>query len=284
MILIPFTMRPQCLAVLLLSQAIGTSAQSSSTVGAYGQCEFSTSAKAQSQPFLSVFTKFIYFLGGGSGYVGPTACVTGYTCTTSNPYYYQCVPGTAAPSPTPTSTQTTTPTTAPLTTATGSPTTLQSGWYWIRAVESPYFHSYLQTKPNAAAAATATATAVLDSASTAGQFNIISGQLVYNNFGSSSSSSWYMWVENPTNKTQRALRTWFNATAANPYGSFAFSGDTVTWTDPDVARPNTAAFYVCQDADGAENGLFVNTGPYLYQTPAGCYDVDVSLNIKVLVK
>lgn len=82
-----------------------------------------------------------------------------------------------------------------------------------------------------------------------------------------------MWVEDPTDKTQRSLRTWFNTTA-NPYGTFAFSGDTVTWTDPDVARPNTAAFYVCPDDE--ENALFVNTGAYLYNTPAGCYDVDVS--------
>lgn len=95
-----------------------------------------------------------------------------------------------------------------------------------------------------------------------------------------------MWVEDPADKTQRALATWFNSTAS-PYGNFSFSGDTVTWTDPDVARPNTAAFYVCPGnsstedagaaaAGGGENALFVNTGAYLYETPSGCYDVDVS--------
>lgn len=117
----------------------------------------------------------------------------------------------------------------------------------------------------------------MDDASTAGQFNIIDGQLVY--YTGASSAPLYMWVEDPTDKTQRALATWFNSTKST-YGNFSFSGDTVTWTDPDVARPNTAAFYVCPgngttDATG-ENALFVNTGAYLYETPSGCYDIDVS--------
>ncbi|EJD54712.1 putative isomerase YbhE [Auricularia subglabra TFB-10046 SS5] len=43
---------------------------------------------------------------GGQGWSGATSCVSGYTCTVSNPYYSQCLPG-AAPSssaPAPTST------------------------------------------------------------------------------------------------------------------------------------------------------------------------------------
>lgn len=150
----------------------------------------------------------------------------------------------------------------------GTPTTLLSGWYWIRGVESPYFHSYLQALPTARAG-----TALLDSYLTAGQFNIIDGQLVYN---TGSGSPLYLNVEDPADKTQRALATTFQATK-NTYGTFAFSGDTVTWTDPDVARPNTAAFYVCpgKSASG-ENALYINTGAYLYLTPSGCYDVDVS--------
>lgn len=166
-------------------------------------------------------------------------------------------------------------TTAPSSTDTGTPTTLVSGWYWIRGVESPYYHSYLQTLPTAAPG-----DALMDDASTAGQFNIIDGQLVYN---TGSSAPLYMWVEDPADKTQRALATWFNSTASS-YGSFSFSGDTVTWTDPDVARPNTAAFYVCPgNVTGAagENALYVNTGAYLYETPSGCYDVDVSWSFRV---
>lgn len=152
----------------------------------------------------------------------------------------------------------------------GTPTTLLSGWYWIRGVESPYFHSYLQALPTARAG-----TALLDSYLTAGQFNIIDGQLAYNT-GSGTTNPLYLNVEDPVDKTQRALATTFKATK-NTYGTFAFSGDTVTWTDPDVARPNTAAFYVCPGTSAAgENALYINTGAYLYQTPSGCYDVDVS--------
>lgn len=33
---------------------------------------------------------------GGSGYTGDTSCSAGYTCTSYNPYYAQCVPGTAS--------------------------------------------------------------------------------------------------------------------------------------------------------------------------------------------
>jgi len=40
---------------------------------------------------------------GGINYSGPSSCVAGYACTSYNPYYYQCVPGTVAPAPTTTS-------------------------------------------------------------------------------------------------------------------------------------------------------------------------------------
>ncbi|KAA1476235.1 endo-1,4-beta-xylanase C precursor [Dentipellis sp. KUC8613] len=33
------------------------------------------------------------FSRGGQGWTGPTTCVAGYTCTVSNPYYSQCIPG-----------------------------------------------------------------------------------------------------------------------------------------------------------------------------------------------
>ncbi|KAF8467319.1 RlpA-like double-psi beta-barrel-protein domain-containing protein-containing protein [Kalaharituber pfeilii] len=69
--------RATFLTVLLASVAGLVSAQQS----AYGQC-------------------------GGIGWSGPTTCVRGYTCVFSNPYYSQCLPGSAATSPTtrPTST------------------------------------------------------------------------------------------------------------------------------------------------------------------------------------
>ncbi|KAF7163713.1 hypothetical protein CNMCM6106_000529 [Aspergillus hiratsukae] len=74
-------------------------------------------------------------------------------------------------------------------------------------------------------------------------------------------------VENPVDKAQRTLQTWFNTTQ-NQYGTFGFQGDAVTLSVGDIARPNVAAWYVCGD----EGALFINTGPYGYLTPEGCFD------------
>ncbi|KAI0810055.1 carbohydrate-binding module family 1 protein [Xylaria sp. FL0064] len=221
---------------------------------------------------------------GGINWTGETTCVSGYVCSILNDYYSQCIPGTATSHAKPkqpynsheilrggTSTTTGASTTLPTaTTTTGAgsgtyPTTLQSGYYWIRAVESPNFHSYLQAAPTATPFP-GPGDAYLQSNTKAGQFNIIDSQLVYNP-GSSSGETMYMWVENPTNKTQRTLETWFDTTE-NPYGAFAFQGDTVTWTVADISRPNTAAWLVCGDA----GQLYINTGAYAYDTPSGCAD------------
>lgn len=51
------------------------------------------------------------------------------------------------------------------------------------------------------------------------------------------------------------------------YGTFTFSGDTLSWSTPGVQRQNNAAFLVCE-----EKHVYVNLGPYAYQTPAGCAD------------
>lgn len=127
---------------------------------------------------------------GGIGWTGATTCVSGYTCVKSNDYYSQCVPGTAStsaaasstskPATTLKTTTTNVQTSAPASTATGTPTTgagagttLQSGYYWIRAVESPYFHYYLQSEQ-----LYSTGTGVLGSYTTAGQFQVVDGQLV----------------------------------------------------------------------------------------------------------
>ncbi|KAJ3514912.1 hypothetical protein NLJ89_g2094 [Agrocybe chaxingu] len=50
---------------------------------------------------------------GGDGWTGPTTCIAGYTCTYSNPWYSQCLPGTA-------SATVSTTTSAPTSTATSS--------------------------------------------------------------------------------------------------------------------------------------------------------------------
>ncbi|KAI1333890.1 hypothetical protein F5Y15DRAFT_320730 [Xylariaceae sp. FL0016] len=219
---------------------------------------------------------------GGVGFSGDTACVSGYTCSILNDYYSQCVPGaaatttsaTTATSTTGTSTTATSGTTSgasstssvPVVTATGSdpyPTTLLADYYWIRAVESPNYHSYLQAAPTATPYP-GSGDAYLLTASAAGQFNVVSGQLV---FYMPSSEPLYMGVENSANKTQRTLATWFNSTE-NSYGTFAFSGDALTWTVDDIDRPNEAAWYVCGD----EGRLYINTGAYAYDTPDGCVD------------
>lgn len=137
-----------------------------------------------------------------------------------------------------------------------------SGWYWIRGVAAPNFHSYLQTKPTGVPS-----DSFLDAASNAGQFNVINGQLVYN---TGAGGELYMHVENPEDKTQRKLETWFSE-EENDYGEFGFQGDTLTWHTDDIARPNEAAWLVCEDQQ-----LFINTGAYLYETPAGCADQTVS--------
>ncbi|KAK9770397.1 hypothetical protein SCAR479_12966 [Seiridium cardinale] len=218
---------------------------------------------------------------GGTGWSGSTSCVDGYACSSINAYYYQCVPGTAtsAASSTvqPTSATTTNGATVTTTTAatttisdsspaastTSAPKTLVTGYYWIRAVESPNFHSYLQAAPTATPSP-GPGDAYLLSPDNAGQFNVIDGQLVYYTGGS---DLLYMGVENPTNKTQRTLETWFNSTE-NDYGTFAFQGDTLTWSVEDISRPNNAAWLVCGDA----GQLYINTGAYAYETPDGCAD------------
>ena len=113
-----------------------------------------------------------------------------------------------------------------------------SGYSWIRAVESPYYHSYLQAAPTATPFP-GPGDAYLLSANTAGQFQVEDGQLVY--YTGSGSPPLYMEVENPTNKSQRTLGTWFSETG-NPYGTFALQGDTLTWSVADIARPNVAAW------------------------------------------
>jgi hypothetical protein len=152
-------------------------------------------------------------------------------------------------------------TATPSLTASGPGTTLQPGYYWIRAVEAPNFHKYLQTKPQYSPG-----TALLDSYTTAGQFQIASGQLVQLIGGG---GLLYANVEtNTTAATKLAVS--FNQTK-NTYGTFVFSGDAVTWSTPDIKRPNLSAWLVCE-----EQSLWINLGNYMYMTPAGCADETVS--------
>lgn len=143
-----------------------------------------------------------------------------------------------------------------------TPTTLVKGQYWIRAVASPNYHKYLQTNP-----ANEPGVAILGSSKTAGQYNIVSGQVVEY---TGNDAPLYMNVEKPANLTQRTLATWFNTTK-NEFGTFAFQGDALTWSTPEIQRQNLAAWLVCKN-----QALFINTGAYDYQTPSGCADQTVS--------
>ncbi|PKS07358.1 hypothetical protein jhhlp_005960 [Lomentospora prolificans] len=138
-----------------------------------------------------------------------------------------------------------------------TPSQLQDGQLWIRAVTAPHFHDYLQTNPQ-----NEPGVAILGPKGSAGQYNIVDGQLI----SGGSADKLYLHVEKPDDLTQRKLATWFNTTQ-NEFGTFEFNGDAVVWSTPEVRRENLAAWLACE-----ENALFINTGAYAYNTPAGCSD------------
>lgn len=224
---------------------------------------------------------------GGINWTGATTCVSGYTCRVLNDWYYQCVPGSNPPpaSITPTSTAPITtrttlstatqasstgaqppPTTTRTTIATGGnpnlppmPSTLLPSHYYIRAVATPNYRSYLQAQPTRTPGK-----AYLEDHLGAGQFRLEAGQLVHN-IGEGLEPL-YLNVERPADLTQRKLTTTFKTTK-NVFGTFNFQGDTLTWSTSEIKRPNEAAWLVCENQE-----LFINTGAFLYQTPAGCFD------------
>jgi len=216
---------------------------------------------------------------GGIGWAGATTCAAGSVCVVSNPYYSQCLPGVATTSTTiitsitkttttiitttlpPTGTTTKPPSTTITGGGTGPGTTLLPNYYWIRAVESPNFHSYLQTSPT-----DAPGIALLTSYLTAGQFQILSNGQFVETINAAGTELLYANVGQPANATVSILPVSFTTTP-NTFGTFAFQGDAVTWSVPSISRPNTAAWYVCGDQQ-----LFINLGNYDYLTPAGCAD------------
>ncbi|KAK4206694.1 hypothetical protein QBC37DRAFT_393297 [Rhypophila decipiens] len=218
---------------------------------------------------------------GGWAWAGPTGCGQGYYCTTYNSFYAQCIPGAAPATSTTSSSRTVAPpitTTTTLVTITtppsnpnptptvtipaGSvPTTLVSPNYWIRAVAAPNYRKYLQP-----AIPFTPGKAIISSHTTASQLYLDStGQLTL--YRGAGVAPLYLNIENPSDKTQRKLATEFKETK-NSYGKFGFQGDTLTWSVGEIKRPNEAAWLVC--GDGKE--LFVNTGAYGWDTPAGCSD------------
>ncbi|KAL4247554.1 CBM1 domain-containing protein [Abortiporus biennis] len=200
---------------------------------------------------------------GGQGWTGPTTCPSGWACVETNQYYSQCLQGASTP---------TSPTSAPSggspTTTSTSPsgtTTLLPGNSFIRAVEDPNFHKYLQSEVLGTAS-----DAVLGEPSNASQFQIVNGQLIQELPGG---GSLYAVVEGRANSTVTKLKMSWSTTPASGdnAGTFMWSGDTVEWSIPTIQRPQLNAWLVCPDADGNKD-VYINLGNYDYQTPAGCAD------------
>ncbi|KAG8843044.1 hypothetical protein FRB96_004382 [Tulasnella sp. 330] len=227
---------------------------------------------------------------GGIGWTGATTCISGWCCVYSNAYYSQCLQtGCSASTTTPTVTlpvrssttpfSTTTSTTTkgtttsssstPVTgtsTATTPITTLLPGWLWLRADEEPYFHQYMRSVNSYAPG-----DVILGNYTTGGQFQIVNGQIEHY---LPSGGLLYVNVKPPANSTVTYIGMYF-ATTPNTFGTFAFSGDAVTWSVASIARPNTGAFYVCPDpVEG--NLLYINLGAYDYMTPTGCADETIN--------
>lgn len=145
---------------------------------------------------------------------------------------------------------------------TGPGKTLQSGYYWIRAVAAPNYHKYMQTKP-----LYATGSALLGDYTTAGQFQVQDGQLVQLVSASGEAVKLlYATVSKTRSINNASLAVSFTADK-NVYGTFKFGGDDLQWSSPDVARPNPSAWYVCTGQQ-----MYINLGNYAYQTPSGCAD------------
>ncbi|TFL04121.1 carbohydrate-binding module family 1 protein [Pterulicium gracile] len=217
---------------------------------------FSKLASAQS-------TASQYGQCGGIGWSGATLCPSGWSCNKVNDYYFQCLPGGSGPTTTPGGGSTGGGGTTPTTTASGGSATLQPGWSWIRAVVDPNFHKYLASSTPSTASP-----AVLGSPANAAQFKITNGQLIQSISGG---KTLYAVVEpKPSDPSVKKLAVSWSETAPSS-GTFKASGDTIEWSDPAVSRSQNNAWLVCPDAAG-NRLLFVNLGPYSYQTPAGCAD------------
>lgn len=217
-----------------------------------------------------------------------------------NDYYYQCQPGSATTTtlrtttssirsttssaaectttitittstPTRTTSSASRTTTGAATSGSGPGSTLQSGYYWIRAVADPNFHKYLQTSP----LNSSPGRAILSDNTSAGQFKIADGQLV--ELIDSKGTVLYANVGQQPSASATYLPVTFS-TSKNTFGTFAFQGDTVTWSAAGVQRQNVAAWYVCEG-----QSAWINLGAYAYGTPAGCADQTVSVSIDSLV-
>ncbi|KAJ7178061.1 hypothetical protein C8R46DRAFT_1212779 [Mycena filopes] len=202
---------------------------------------------------------------GGMGWTGPTTCPAGWSCVFSSQWYSQCLQGaatttTVATSTTGTGTGTGTSTASSTSTAPGGSATLAPGYSFIRAVEDPNFHKYLQSQVLDTASP-----AVLGDYTQAAQFQVVNGQLIQNAGG----KNLYAIVAPPANSTVTKLGvSW--STTPDTLGTFVFSGDSLEWSSPTVKRQQNNAWLVCPT--GSILSVFINLGAYAFMTPAGCAD------------
>ncbi|KAJ7845899.1 hypothetical protein B0H13DRAFT_115556 [Mycena leptocephala] len=208
---------------------------------------------------------------GGIGWTGATTCPASFVCTFSSAYYSQCIPGTATTTVATTTVSTTTHSTTTVSTSTSgtgtktssgstSSATLAPGYSFVRAVEDPNFHKYLQSQVLGTASP-----AVLGDYTQAAQFQVVGGQLIQNAGG----TNLYAVVQPPANSTVVKLAvSW--STKPDTLGTFVFSGDSLEWSSPTVPRQQTNAWLVCPT--GSILSVFINLGAYDYMTPAGCAD------------
>ncbi|TFK29420.1 hypothetical protein FA15DRAFT_752559 [Coprinopsis marcescibilis] len=224
----------------VLCVALAQVAQGQTTANPYGQC-------------------------GGQGWSGPSQCPSGYTCTVSNQWYSQCLPGGPTSLP-PVITPTPTIPSAPVPTPTAGPApsvtpTLIPNHSFIRAVSPPNYRKYLRSQIWNAAS-----DAVVGEPIEAALFRVENGQLIQNANG----TSLYAVLEPRADSSVMKLKmSWTTSPAAS--GRFVFSGDTLEWSNPSISRPQNNAWLVCPDARGNKI-VYVNLGPYSYNTPAGCAD------------
>ncbi|KAJ7256468.1 cellobiohydrolaseII [Mycena haematopus] len=109
-------------------------------------------------PALVVAQSPIYGQCGGTGWTGATTCVSGSTCTFSNPYYSQCLPGAAGGTTTTAHSTTTGPTSSTGPTSTASaPTGSQTP-----AAGNPFLGHNIYLTPFYAAEVTAAAANITD--------------------------------------------------------------------------------------------------------------------------
>ncbi|KAF8070143.1 hypothetical protein FPV67DRAFT_1606850 [Lyophyllum atratum] len=151
---------------------------------------------------------------GGQGWSGPTTCVAGYTCTVSNQYYSQCLPGTAT-TPKPTTTPIPTTTTKPGTTSTTTTTGPAATGSQIRTVQDPVYHFYLQNNGG---------TPMLGPEASSGRFTI-AGTIALN---SSAGSKLYLNIDSSGTQSYKSLTLGTTATTTN----WGLEGDTIITTSP----------------------------------------------------